>query len=243
MDSDSGHDAPILIDAAEDDLPRLQDLDQLTEFILGHDQIYLRYSEGPWADRRSGPSRDFEAGVDLPGLSVTTVVPENWWPRPASRVGGAQAVQVRRGRRAGRTLSMAVDRYGRRARARPRADPRTGQAAGTDRRNRGRRGESGVCREVRCRPGFDRLTPRTGPGADARSSPGENVNCTCTVQMFLHSHNGIRRIRILLAQFVIHPHEIWRVRLSAPTGCCNLQLPVDGEAEPWPWPAVAHPAR
>ncbi|AVH24135.1 hypothetical protein IU438_26910 [Nocardia cyriacigeorgica] len=83
MDSDSGHDAPILIDAAEDDLPRLQDLDQLTEFILGHDQIYLRYSEGPWADRRSGPSRDFEAGVDLPGLSVTTVVPENWWPRPA----------------------------------------------------------------------------------------------------------------------------------------------------------------
>ncbi|WP_280468997.1 DUF6098 family protein [Nocardia cyriacigeorgica] len=83
MDSDSGHDAPILIDAAEDDLPRLQDLDQLTEFILGHDRIYLRYSEGPRADRRSGPSRDFEAGVDLPGLSVTTVVPENWWPRPA----------------------------------------------------------------------------------------------------------------------------------------------------------------
>ncbi|MBF6518096.1 hypothetical protein IU421_27995 [Nocardia cyriacigeorgica] len=39
MDSDSGHDAPILIDAAEDDLPRLRDLDQLTEFILGHDRM------------------------------------------------------------------------------------------------------------------------------------------------------------------------------------------------------------
>ncbi|WP_249359666.1 DUF6098 family protein [Nocardia cyriacigeorgica] len=83
MDSGAEQADPILIGDGEDDLPRLTDLDQLTEYILGHDQIYLRYSEGPQADRRFGPSRDFEAGVDLPGLSVTTVVPESWWPRPA----------------------------------------------------------------------------------------------------------------------------------------------------------------
>jgi hypothetical protein len=44
--------------------------------------VYLRYSEGPDQDLRSRTSRDYEAGVDLPGLSVTVVSPEAWWSRP-----------------------------------------------------------------------------------------------------------------------------------------------------------------
>jgi hypothetical protein len=44
----------------------------------------VRYSEGPAHDQRSGPSRDYEADVALPGLSVTTIEPEPWWPRPAA---------------------------------------------------------------------------------------------------------------------------------------------------------------
>jgi hypothetical protein len=46
--------------------------------------VYLRYSHGPDADAEGGPSRDYEADVDLPGLSVTTIGPEPWWPRPAA---------------------------------------------------------------------------------------------------------------------------------------------------------------
>jgi hypothetical protein len=46
-----------------------------------HGTLFLRYSQGPEADS-AGPSRDYEANVDLPGLSVTVVSPEPWWPRP-----------------------------------------------------------------------------------------------------------------------------------------------------------------
>ena len=45
--------------------------------------VYVRYSEGPDADRRR-VSRDFEANVDLPGLSVSVLTPEPWWQRPAA---------------------------------------------------------------------------------------------------------------------------------------------------------------
>ncbi|TLG00212.1 SRPBCC family protein [Nocardia cyriacigeorgica] len=41
---------------------------------------------------------------------------------------------------------------------------------------------------------------------------------------------AFRKCRIRLAQCVIRRNEIWRVRLPVPTRCCNLQLPVDGEA-------------
>jgi len=44
--------------------------------------LFLRYSGGPERDVESGVSRDYEAGVELPGLSVTDVAPEEWWPRP-----------------------------------------------------------------------------------------------------------------------------------------------------------------
>lgn len=63
-------------------LPVLRNLDELVRFVRDHPDILLRYSEGPEADAEHGPSRDYEAGVDLPGLSATRVEPEPWWPRP-----------------------------------------------------------------------------------------------------------------------------------------------------------------
>ena len=47
------------------------------------DQVYVRYSDGPAADAESGGSWDFEANVELPGLSVSVLTPPPWWPRPS----------------------------------------------------------------------------------------------------------------------------------------------------------------
>ncbi|GAB3752584.1 DUF6098 family protein [Microlunatus parietis] len=44
------------------------------------DVVYVRYSRGPEADAHR-VSRDFEAEVDLPGLSVSTLTPPSWWTR------------------------------------------------------------------------------------------------------------------------------------------------------------------
>ena len=70
-------------DADLSDPPSLDDLEALVRFVRSHRGLLLRYSESPKADAESGPSHDYEAGVDLPGLSATTVGPEPWWPRPA----------------------------------------------------------------------------------------------------------------------------------------------------------------
>ncbi|WP_280425170.1 DUF6098 family protein [Nocardia carnea] len=72
---------------AADDLWELEQsighFDELCALVADRDEvIYLRYSHGPARDAE-GPSHDFEADVDLPGLSVTVVTPEPWWPRPA----------------------------------------------------------------------------------------------------------------------------------------------------------------
>ena len=55
---------------------------EVVDLVRTHGTLYLRYSEGPGHDSRSGSSRDYEADVVLPGLSVTVVSPEPWWPRP-----------------------------------------------------------------------------------------------------------------------------------------------------------------
>jgi hypothetical protein len=65
--------------------PDLADIEEFLDLVALVDAVpglFLRYSHGPVADLE-GPSRDYEAGVDLPGLSVTTLAPEPWWPRPA----------------------------------------------------------------------------------------------------------------------------------------------------------------
>jgi hypothetical protein len=65
------------------ELPVIRSFAELVEFVAARDDVLLRYSKGPWEDADTGPSRDYEADVDLPGLSATTVAPEPWWPRPA----------------------------------------------------------------------------------------------------------------------------------------------------------------
>jgi len=72
------------VDASRGALPIIDDFDELVELVLSRRGVMVRYSKGPEHDRQSGPSRDYEANVDLPGLSVTTIEPEPWWPRPAA---------------------------------------------------------------------------------------------------------------------------------------------------------------
>ncbi|GAA1599851.1 MULTISPECIES: DUF6098 family protein [Kribbella] len=66
---------------AHRDPRQVDDLAGVVDLVETCSPVYLRYSEGPLADERDGPSRDYEADVQLPGLSVTTVEPEAWWPR------------------------------------------------------------------------------------------------------------------------------------------------------------------
>jgi hypothetical protein len=63
-------------------LVSLRSLAEVVDVVRAHDILYLRYSEGPEEDLSGGSSRDYEADVDLPGLSVTVATPKPWWPRP-----------------------------------------------------------------------------------------------------------------------------------------------------------------
>jgi hypothetical protein len=64
------------------DLAELGCLADVVDVVLEHGTLYLRYSTGPEEDLRHRSSRDYEADVELPGLSVTVASPEPWWPRP-----------------------------------------------------------------------------------------------------------------------------------------------------------------
>jgi hypothetical protein len=76
------HPAPPTPSLHEQPLPAIDTLDALVAMVTDDDQLFLRYSKGPEVDNADGPSRDYEADVLLPGLSVTTISPEPWWPRP-----------------------------------------------------------------------------------------------------------------------------------------------------------------
>ena len=65
-----------------DQVPVVRRLDELAELVTRGPQPYLRYSHGPEADARES-SRDYESGLELPGLSVVPLVPPRWWHRPA----------------------------------------------------------------------------------------------------------------------------------------------------------------
>lgn len=67
-----------------DGLPVLDSLDDVLEAVIEHPGLLVRYSMGPASDAEDGPSRDYEADVDLPGWSATTLEPEPWWPRPSA---------------------------------------------------------------------------------------------------------------------------------------------------------------
>ena len=62
-----------------DDLPTLDSIAELCRLV--RDGVYVRYSKGPDDDDGS-TSRDYESGLDLPGLSSNPLSPESWWDRP-----------------------------------------------------------------------------------------------------------------------------------------------------------------
>jgi hypothetical protein len=71
--------------------PRASSVTTITDFdrlVLAVEDspstVYLRYSHGPDADTDGAPSRDYESGVQLPGLSVAILTPEPWWNRPSA---------------------------------------------------------------------------------------------------------------------------------------------------------------
>ncbi|GAB3210327.1 DUF6098 family protein [Marinactinospora thermotolerans] len=66
---------------AYEDLPVVEGLDELTSLVERDHGLYLRYSQGPQRDGE-GPSKDYESGLELPGLSVTVLSAEDWWERP-----------------------------------------------------------------------------------------------------------------------------------------------------------------
>jgi hypothetical protein len=62
------------------DLPVLHRLSELDE--VARPGVHIRFSKGP-EDDRGRTSRDYESGLELPGLSVNPLCPEAWWTRPA----------------------------------------------------------------------------------------------------------------------------------------------------------------
>lgn len=62
-------------------LPVIGRLDELAEIVHADGDKYLRYSNGPDADAHK-TSRDYESGLELPGLSVVLLTPPHWWRRP-----------------------------------------------------------------------------------------------------------------------------------------------------------------
>jgi Family of unknown function (DUF6098) len=62
-------------------LTALKDLDDLVALVMRRPEIYVRYSRGPESDIEE-KSRDYESGLDLPGLSANPLAPPTWWSRP-----------------------------------------------------------------------------------------------------------------------------------------------------------------
>jgi hypothetical protein len=71
-----------VVGAEVDEVRVIDSWDELLRLVRDQPGLFLRFSEGPAADREAKVSRDYEAGVDLPGLSTTTIAPEPWWTRP-----------------------------------------------------------------------------------------------------------------------------------------------------------------
>jgi hypothetical protein len=73
----------LVMSVDRDGLPVIRGLDELTEIAAAEHAAYLRYSRGPEADGRQA-SRDYESGLELPGLSAVALAPPDWWRRPAA---------------------------------------------------------------------------------------------------------------------------------------------------------------
>lgn len=69
---------------AQRQMPVVPDLDALVELARWRPGLFLRQSLGPEVDMSTGKvSVDHESGVQMPGLSATTIDPEPWWTRSA----------------------------------------------------------------------------------------------------------------------------------------------------------------
>ncbi|MBO0775912.1 MAG: hypothetical protein J2P34_06315 [Actinobacteria bacterium] len=64
-------------------MPVIGALSELAAIVGEHEEVYLRHSLGPAADRHQS-SRDYESGLELPGLSVVPLSPPQWWRRPVT---------------------------------------------------------------------------------------------------------------------------------------------------------------
>ncbi|MDP9019883.1 MAG: DUF6098 family protein [Actinomycetota bacterium] len=65
----------------DDAVPCVRRLDELVRLVRARPGLFVRYSKGPDDDRRH-TSRDYESGLELPGLSTNPLDPEKWWSRP-----------------------------------------------------------------------------------------------------------------------------------------------------------------
>jgi Family of unknown function (DUF6098) len=61
----------------------VRNLEQLADAVAIQAETYLRYSRGPESDAGQ-TSRDYESGLELPGLSVVPLTPPDWWTRPVT---------------------------------------------------------------------------------------------------------------------------------------------------------------
>lgn len=80
MDTASIGNAAGVSDPKTSELPVLHHLSELEQLVKP--ELFVRFSRGPDEDRGTH-SRDYESGLDLPGLSVSPLQPEEWWKRPA----------------------------------------------------------------------------------------------------------------------------------------------------------------
>ncbi len=65
----------------DEPMPTVRSLGELAELTQRETGLHVRFSKSPEDDRRD-PSKDYESGLELPGLSVNPLDPEPWWQRP-----------------------------------------------------------------------------------------------------------------------------------------------------------------
>lgn len=86
--------APFDTSGSSFELQPLTTIYQLEGTLRRYPDLHVRYSEGPVADARRR-SVDTESGLELPGLSVNPLQPENWWHRPIADWIARQLCQYR----------------------------------------------------------------------------------------------------------------------------------------------------
>ncbi len=64
------------------DIPTCDSLADLARLTRQSGALYVRYSRGPEEDCDGRVSRDYESGLELPGLSANPLAPASWWTRP-----------------------------------------------------------------------------------------------------------------------------------------------------------------